>query len=83
MYQMTHDRWNEDIWGAAGPKVGNSRPKLVFYFGQDDHWVDEVSRNELIKSRGWREGAEKWKPKMYVDDLGIPHSFSIRKFQEP
>ena len=76
--QITEDRWNEDIWGAATPDLGSSNPRLVFYFGADDHWVANHTRDELIAARGSKEEGD-GKPRMYIDDTNIPHSFCIRK----
>ena len=78
MNEITEDRWDEDLWGAAERKEGSPRPKLVFYFGKDDHWVADHSRDELIAARAFQKGQlEGWRPKMLVDDEGIPHSFCI------
>ena len=82
MIQIAEDRWDEDIWGAALPSLDHPRPKLVFYFGTDDHWVADHTRDRLIAARGYRPGGEDWKPRMYIDDLGIPHSFCISKSGE-
>ena len=80
MNEITADRWDEDIWGAADSSSGVRRPKLVFYFGRDDHWVADHTRDELIAARGRGKEGEPWKAKMLIDDLGVPHSFCIRKF---
>ena len=80
MNQITKDRWNEEIWGSANPAPGCPAPKLRLYFGADDHWVEDRSRDEMIKLRGWREGGEAWKAKMDIDEEGVPHSFCIREF---
>lgn len=39
MDSITEDRWDDEIWGAAGESSKgeentNGRPKLIFYFGQ-------------------------------------------------
>ena len=79
MREITEDRWDEDLWGPATSSPGSTRPKLVFYFGKDDHWVADHSRDELIAARGRSEGEQPWGARMMIDDLGIPHSFCIRK----
>lgn len=83
MAQITADRWDEDIWGAAMPAIDNPRPRLVFYFGKDDHWVANRSRNELIAKHGWRNNGEDWKARMFVDEVGIPHAFCISEHTMP
>lgn len=69
--------WDDEIWGAAHiSPLGIPRPKLFFYFGDDDHWVADRTRNDLISLRGRGVGQEEaWKPKMEIDHLGIPHAF--------
>lgn len=81
MKEITEDRWDEDIWGAVEPALGNQRLKLIFYFGQNDHWVADHTRDDLIATRAFQEDRpETWKPKMLVDGEGIPHSFCISKY---
>ena len=82
MVEITEDRWDEDMWGAATPSPDYERPKLVFYFGTNDHWVADHTRDQLIAARGYQEKGEDWKPRMFIDDMGIPHSFCIRKSGE-
>lgn len=82
---ITHDRWDEEIWGAADPSpVEAPRPKLFFLFGKDDHWVADETRDELMaargRARGERRDGERWKPVMEVDESGIPHGFCIGEF---
>ena len=80
------DKWDEEIWGAAsGPSPGSGpRPKLVFFFGKNDHWVADWARDELFNMRGQTGmkigglSSEAWKAKMIVDEDGdVPHSFCI------
>ena len=78
MNEITEDRWDEEIWGSAESNIASPRPKLIFYFGEKDHWVADHTRDQLIAARA-SNGAESWKPKMYIDQSGIPHSFCIRK----
>lgn len=81
---ITEDRWDEDIWGIEHEDEDEKKegrklvPKLVFYFGQNDHWVADHTRDALIAARGGN-GAENKKsaPKMLVDQDGIPHGFSV------
>ena len=81
MKEITEDRWDEDIWGVANPKPENQNLKLIFYFGQNDHWVADHTRDNLIAARAFQEGTSSaWKPKMLVDHEGIPHSFCISKY---
>jgi hypothetical protein len=72
---ITEDKWSDEIWGATHPSpTGVPRPRLYFYFGEQDHWVSSKTRDELLRLRG---GEEEWKPTMEVDGRGIPHGFCI------
>lgn len=72
---ITRDKWSDEIWGATHPSpTGVPRPKLYFFFGEDDHWVSGKTRDELISMKG---GEEEWRPKMEVDTTGLPHGFCI------
>jgi hypothetical protein len=78
MRQITSDKWDNEIWGAAHPpKHGIARPKLFFYFGENDHWVSDRTREDLMKLRGRANREDVWKPKMEIDDQGVPHGFCI------
>jgi hypothetical protein len=76
MRDISTDKWSDDIWGMPCGDV--KTPKLVFYFGRNDHWVAERTRDEIIAIRGKCGG-----PKMVVCEDGLPHGFSICKFIIP
>ena len=78
MRDITKDRWTDEIWGMAA-LFEEKHTKLLFYFGAADHWVADEVRDNLISARGYKEGDEAWKPKMWVDGNSIPHSFCIRQ----
>jgi hypothetical protein len=83
MRLITADHWDNEVWGAASASgIGERRPKLFFYFGEDDHWVADHTRNDLIAARGRIREGEEWKPVMEIDDRGIPHGFCIRHSDE-
>ncbi|KAJ5322774.1 hypothetical protein N7452_011063 [Penicillium brevicompactum] len=67
MRTITSDKWGDDIWGAHEPVA-----KLFFYFGRNDHWVAEKTRDEIVK-RG-----EKGGPTMVVCEEGLPHAFCLK-----
>jgi pimeloyl-ACP methyl ester carboxylesterase len=86
MKMITEDRWDEDIWGIEHRDEeekgeGKLVPKLVFYFGQNDHWVADHTRDALIKARAG-DGESKTRPRMVIDQDGIPHGFCISKLSE-
>ncbi|CAG8043457.1 unnamed protein product [Penicillium salamii] len=73
MRTITSDKWGDDVWGAAREPVA----KLFFYFGRNDHWVAEQTRDEIVALRG-REGG----PTMVVCEEGLPHAFCLSEFLE-
>lgn len=68
MRTITSDKWGDDVWGAAHKPVA----QLFFYFGQNDHWVADQTRDEIIALRG-RDGG----PTMIVCEEGLPHAFCL------
>ncbi|KAI6712195.1 hypothetical protein JHW43_005239 [Diplocarpon mali] len=78
---ITEDRWDDAVWGVEHENLDtkSENPRLILYFGQNDHWVADHTRDALIAARGREEGAtESSKPVMLIDDRGIPHGFCIR-----
>ncbi|KAL9000232.1 MAG: hypothetical protein Q9169_001134 [Polycauliona sp. 2 TL-2023] len=98
MDMITNDKWGEEVWGAATEQGTNSKDtihsNLVFFWGQNDKWVAQKTRNELIDARGFRQSkasssvapsisdapspADGWKPSMFIDDKKIPHGFCLK-----
>ncbi|KAK6340614.1 hypothetical protein TWF696_008939 [Orbilia brochopaga] len=75
------DVWSDDVWGS---EIARGDTELVFYFGEKDHWVADAERDTLIRIRGRggmrRQGddaTEKWKPRMFVCEDGVQHSFCV------
>lgn len=82
LHQITHDRWDEELWGASGPSpTGIPRAKLWFYFGETDPYVLEAERAELMQKRGRVAGGagDEWKPLIEIDQAKVPHAFVMRK----
>ncbi|KAL8647759.1 MAG: hypothetical protein Q9210_005367 [Variospora velana] len=94
MDMITHDKWGEEIWGAAtdpGTNKGDTiHSNLVFFWGSHDAWVARKTRDELIRARGYRDSLKKtksslslssdddWKPTMLIDKGKIPHDFCLK-----
>lgn len=75
MRTITFDRWTDDVWG-----VGSARKPLMelfFYFGRNDHWVAEQTRDDIIALRGCKDGLG---PKMFVCEEGLPHAFCLSEY---
>ncbi|RMJ23634.1 hypothetical protein PHISP_05484 [Aspergillus sp. HF37] len=84
MQTITTDKWADDIWGigtASGTGSDASAekpaPRLVFYFGQNDHWVAAQTREDIMALRG-RKGSDGGGPRMLVCEDGVPHAFCLR-----
>ncbi|EAW12838.1 bifunctional triacylglycerol lipase/ester hydrolase [Aspergillus clavatus NRRL 1] len=72
MRTITADKWSDDVWGVS--TADEPLARLVFYFGRNDHWVAERTRDEIIELRGRVEGG----PTMLVCEDGLPHAFCLR-----
>lgn len=81
MQTITSDKWSDDIWGMSD--VEEPLAKLFFYFGRNDHWVAEMTRDEIIAVRGKDSDNEIGKgngPTMVVCEDGLPHAFCLSEF---
>lgn len=81
MKTITVDAWDDELWGISkAQKPDSNKTKLYFYFGTDDHWVANETRDELIAARAatGKTGNED-KPTMEIDTHSTPHGFCISK----
>ncbi|KAF3395747.1 Uncharacterized protein F1880_006710 [Penicillium rolfsii] len=82
MRTITSDKWSDDVWGVAHAR--EPLTKLFFYFGRNDHWVAEKTRDEIIAVRGCEHGDGKMDgdgkrgPRMFVCEEGLPHAFCLK-----
>ncbi|KOS37685.1 hypothetical protein ACN38_g11508 [Penicillium nordicum] len=74
MRTITSDKWSDDVWGAASAREPIA--KLFFYFGRNDHWVADQTRDEIVAVRG-RQGGQAG-PTMVVCEEGLPHAFCLK-----
>lgn len=83
MKTITADAWDDELWGIFEAQNSSSnKTKLYFYFGTDDHWVADETRDELIAARAATGQAEdEDKPTMEIDTHGTPHGFCISKLR--
>lgn len=80
MKTITADAWDDELWGLSEAQTSNSdKTKLYFYFGTDDHWVADETRDELIAARATGQVGDENKPTMEIDTHGTPHGFCISK----
>lgn len=75
MQTITADKWSDDVWGVPG--AGEPLTQLFFYFGRNDHWVAERTRDDIIQMRGQHVAGG---PKMVVCEEGLPHAFVLSEF---
>ncbi|KAH0366158.1 hypothetical protein KCU65_g5596, partial [Aureobasidium melanogenum] len=80
MKAITTDAWDDELWGISKAQTANNnQTKLYFYFGTDDHWVANETRDELIAARAATgKVGEEDKPIMEIDTHGTPHGFCIK-----
>ncbi|KGO77942.1 Protein of unknown function DUF2305 [Penicillium italicum] len=74
MRTITSDKWSDDVWGAASAREPIA--KLFFYFGRNDHWVADQTRDDIVAVRG-RKGGQAG-PTMVVCEEGLPHAFCLK-----
>lgn len=84
LLEITADQWDDDLWGATdagNASTGSDRPKLYFFWGENDHWTDDGVRDAVVarRARTASDGRGTCKPFMEVDTGGIPHDFCISK----
>ncbi|KAL1953821.1 hypothetical protein VTO42DRAFT_2116 [Malbranchea cinnamomea] len=83
MRNITVDKWNDEVWGIAAPEMPFDRQngppaQLVFYFGRNDHWVAEQTRDDIIKARGSKVNTQGGAgPKMVLCEDNVVHGFCI------
>ena len=75
MQTITTDKWTDDVWGVGTEE--DSVAKLFFYFGRNDHWIAEKTREEIIALRGREDGLG---PRMLVCEEGLPHAFCLSEY---
>ena len=64
LLEIRTEEWGEEVWGVSGGGVGDDNgkdgeigvegqhsPNLFFWFAKQDHWVADVTRDELFNKR--------------------------------
>lgn len=79
MKTITTDKWADEVWGMSSSSSSEGeeqvQTKLYFYFGRDDHWVAERTRDEIIELRGKGRSS-----RMLVCEEGVPHAFCLSEY---
>ena len=90
LLEIDADKWSKTIWNrleALRLLTTNQvdRPHLYFFWGNNDPWVENSTRDKIITNHAWRtDGSDNddlGAPYMQVDGSGLPHDFCIRKKQ--
>ncbi|KAL4792373.1 hypothetical protein BDV19DRAFT_254971 [Aspergillus venezuelensis] len=79
MRVISADKWDDDVWGLCTPEQRKPPNSMYFYFGRNDHWVAERTREDIISLRGnskTKSGGAG--PKMVVCEESVPHAFCLR-----
>ncbi|RMZ78590.1 hypothetical protein DV738_g3777, partial [Chaetothyriales sp. CBS 135597] len=64
--QIRQDKWGQEIWGVQGPQ-------LYFLFAQQDHWVADATRKEIVDVHG---GSAR---RIVIDEHeGLAHAWPLR-----
>ncbi|KAK1752633.1 hypothetical protein QBC47DRAFT_388998 [Echria macrotheca] len=79
MVSITHDKWDESVWGTGKP----GDPTLYMYFGQNDGHVPNSARDELIRTRGTVSASDGTQQRRaFIDSDKIPHNWCISHEQK-
>ncbi|KAL4938358.1 hypothetical protein BDV06DRAFT_57661 [Aspergillus oleicola] len=96
MRVISRDKWDDEVWGISAPAHSEQDKQqqttnnlaMYFYFGRNDHWVAERTREDIIALRGSpkaKSGSESGdgnenvtRPKMFVCEESVPHAFCLR-----
>ncbi|KAI7184808.1 hypothetical protein KC363_g7506 [Hortaea werneckii] len=66
---------------SSGSHMRRPTTKLYFYWGKNDHWVADKTRDTILAARAQKatnnHTLEKAKPVMEVDQHDIPHGFCL------
>lgn len=64
---------------AVKPSESRTHTQLHFYWGSDDHWIAQETRDKIIARRARVDGkvGDEMKPLMEIDGNGIGHAFCL------
>lgn len=84
MERIAEEKWASEMWEGLGENVkgmeegekciGERTPKFFFYFGKDDHWVDNECRDQFVKNRMKDANS---RVRVEICEKSIPHAFCI------
>lgn len=88
MNEIQDDRWQDDeIWAiephaTSNDKTGASTHNMIFYFGRDDHWVANATRDKIIRVKEEQKAKLEADPdrlRFIVCEDEVAHGFCIRE----
>ncbi|RMY08905.1 hypothetical protein D0868_04539 [Hortaea werneckii] len=72
---------NKQAAASRGSHMRRQTAKLYFYWGKNDHWVADNTRDAILATRAQKatdnHTLEKTKPVMEIDKHDIPHGFCL------
>lgn len=76
---ITTDQWGEEVWGAVEDDRGDVQtPELFLLFAKNDHWVADVTREEIKASRG-RRADETVEKRIVIEESSVSHAWCLRE----
>lgn len=88
MNEIQDDRWQDDeIWAiephaTSNDKTSASAHNMIFYFGRDDHWVANATRDKIIRVKEEQKAKLEADPdrlRFIVCEDEVAHGFCIRE----
>lgn len=81
MREISADKWSDELWGFGSPTntPKDRLTKMIFYFGRNDHWVAETTREEIIQSKTKAKQSAPG-PVLTVCEDGVVHGFCIGEY---
>jgi pimeloyl-ACP methyl ester carboxylesterase len=93
--EIRADQWGAEVWGAAVDeeegdttrviKASGStrrRPRLYLWFAKEDHWVADITREEILRSKVGTEGENggRTRPTIVIDETaGLVHAWCLEQ----
>jgi pimeloyl-ACP methyl ester carboxylesterase len=93
--EIRADQWGEEVWGAAVDEEegdttrvikasGSTRrsPRLYLWFAKEDHWVADITREEILRSKVRAEGENggRTRPTIVIDETaGLVHAWCLEQ----
>lgn len=87
LLEMREDVWDDEVWTTTAPSdkpplsgasdARGLKHALHMYFGSEDHWIANSTRDKIIATR--RKPPGEPGPEIEIDVNGLPHDFCVRE----